>query len=507
MIEAVIEIGSTGIRLVIAQSKAKDEWEIIDQSELPVSLGWDVFTESVVLRETLLQCLNILNRFKEQLQSWEISNNQITVIATSALREAQNRDSIIDRIMIKTGFIVRVIDGIEENQLMYTAVLNTLSKSHYKLDNINSIIIEVGGCSTELMLLDQGKMAAVHSFRFGTVLIEQQLKNMMGSQKELRMFLEDFIKNTSGNLNNELNLSHVYQFITIAPDVLLAAQQMGEQVAKDCWVISRMNFDTFIKKVEDLSIDECIAHFKISYNEARSLKINLLIYKLFLHLTQAEEIIIPETNIREGVFFGKNTQVNNFFQDDFFSQIIASAINFGRKFRFDEKHALCVCKVALKLFDALKHELGFEKKERLLLEVASLLHDIGMYIRSTDHHLHSKYIIEHSEIFGLTKDNMTIISSVAKLHRGKVNITNDINFSALQRQDRIMVLKLASILRLADSLDSSHSQRIKDFSITLGHDSLILKVKGTHNISHEKIMLKEKSDLFQEIFGYTVSLV
>ena len=86
--EAVIEIGSTGIRLSIADVQDSENWTFIDHAELPIALGWDVFTTGLVSRETLLQCLQILSRFKEQIATYEISAGHITVIATSALREA-----------------------------------------------------------------------------------------------------------------------------------------------------------------------------------------------------------------------------------------------------------------------------------------------------------------------------------------------------------------------------------------------------------------------------------
>ena len=125
-LESVIEIGSTGIRLVVCQRMPDGQFNVIDKSELPVSLGWDVFTSRLVSRETLLQCVKILTRFKEQLAGWGITPEQNSIIATSALREATNRDTVLDRIFVKTGFRVKIIDGIEENFYMYTAVLESL---------------------------------------------------------------------------------------------------------------------------------------------------------------------------------------------------------------------------------------------------------------------------------------------------------------------------------------------------------------------------------------------
>ena len=126
--EAVIEIGSTGIRLLVAQVKDNGGWEVIDYSELPVDLGRDVFTTGLISRTNILLVLQILSRFREQLAGWGISPEQTRVIATSAIRESKHPDPIIDQILIKTGFKVIIFDGIEENRLMYLAVTNKLKE-------------------------------------------------------------------------------------------------------------------------------------------------------------------------------------------------------------------------------------------------------------------------------------------------------------------------------------------------------------------------------------------
>ena len=138
--------------------------------------------------------------------------------------------------------------------------------------------------------------------------------------------------------------------------------------------------------------------------------------------------------------------------------------------------------------------------------VTALLHDIGMYIRGSDHQLHSNYIILHSDIFGLTKDDMQIISLVAKYHRGSAPNQSDSSFTSLPRANRIEVLKLAAILRVADALDRSHSQKEIEVATKIQEDNLILRVKGGQNLNLEKIALLEKGDLFESIFGYKLIL-
>ena len=179
---AVIDIGSTAIRLLIGEISESGKWRILEQAGRPVPLGQDVFVSGSISRDSLFLSLQILNGFRELLEGWRIQNTDIYAIATSALREAKNRDTFIDRMQLKTGFTINIIEGIEENRLMYVAVQYAIRDLRNKLARSNAIIIEVGGGSTEVMLLNRGRMVAAHSLRIGTVRIEQQIRSSIDSR-------------------------------------------------------------------------------------------------------------------------------------------------------------------------------------------------------------------------------------------------------------------------------------------------------------------------------------
>ncbi len=505
-LEAVIELGSTGIRLMVCEVDAKGNWNIIDKSELPVSLGWDVFTSGFISRDSLLQCIQIFNSFREQLDGWSIKPFQVRTIATSALREAQNRDSFLDRILVKTGFPIKLIDGNEESRLVYLAILDVLHQDFPKSHNKNSVILEIGGGSTELMYLDRGKIATVQTLRLGTVLIDQYIKSMGGSKSDTKRYLEYFIKNTGINLNISGGLKKIHHFITIGSDAHFIAKQVGKHIGKRTWSISRSAYYSFVDEIEQLSINELVSKFQVEYNDIRMLPISLLIYKLFLDVTKAEEILVLDTTIREGLFVSKFSE-NAQLEGNFFEQIKASALNIAKRYRIDVGHAQYVKKMALKIYDVMASEIGLQNDARLILEVAAILHDIGTFIRESDHEIHSHYIISHSNIFGVEKQTLNIIALIARYHRGGSSLPDDDDFLALPRKDRMKVLKLSAILRVADALDRGHSQRLSDVKIFLNETMLILELKDIRDTKLEKQAIAEKGNLFEAVFGYTVLIV
>jgi exopolyphosphatase/guanosine-5'-triphosphate,3'-diphosphate pyrophosphatase len=192
------------------------------------------------------------------------------------------------------------------------------------------------------------------------------------------------------------------------------------------------------------------------------------------------------------------------FRSEFYSQIIASAVNLGRKFHFDEPHHRQVADFCLVLFDFLQREHGMNRRQRMMLEVAAMLHDIGMFIRASNHQEHGHYIVSNSEIFGLHKEELDIIAGVIRYHREGLPNSADISYIALQREDRILLSKMAAILRVADALDRGHSQQIKTITAERKSETLVLHTSGSRDLSLELIGLEEKADLFQDVFGYKV---
>ena len=163
--------------------------------------------------------------------------------------------------------------------------------------------------------------------------------------------------------------------------------------------------------------------------------------------------------------------------------------------------------IAVKIYDTLRKDLGFNEHARTLLETAAILHDIGGFIRYDNHNLHSSYIIKNSEIFGLSRKDNTIVSEIAKYHKGNSVPQDEDSFLMLPRSDRMTILKLTAILRIADAMDRGHIQKFSDFSIKIQQNSIVIHTKTTNNTVLEKIALNEKSGMFESVFGYKVILL
>jgi exopolyphosphatase/guanosine-5'-triphosphate,3'-diphosphate pyrophosphatase len=502
----VIEIGSTGIRLVVAQVDSSGGFEILDRAGKPTRIGRDVFTAGSVSREAMRESIAVLMSFRELLRGYGIQPPEARVIATSALREAENRDTFADRIALQTGFRVTIIEDIEENHLMYLAVQRALQDERRFLSKSNAMILEVGGGSTEIMLLRRGRMAAAHSLRIGTVRVDELIRGSGSPSDFLHQFLEDNVRTACDLLDGELPLDTVKTFILVGSDARLAASRVECERYDAYAVMPRESFSRFADEVSALSAEECVARLRVPWSDAEALGAGLTIERLFLERTGAEFVVVPNVSIREGLLLTAARGPDIEHEEEMRRQIVASAASLGRKFRFDENHAGQVARLSLALYAALSREHGLGPREGILLEVAALLHDIGSYIKTSGHHKHSEYLILNSEIFGLTKSELTIVANVARYHRKQPPSNSHLNYIALPREDRIVVLKLAAMLRVADALDRGHDQRLGEASFERREDRLVIKADtagrtGPVDLSLERLSLAEKGDMFEDVFG------
>lgn len=155
----------------------------------------------------------------------------------------------------------------------------------------------------------------------------------------------------------------------------------------------------------------------------------------------------------------------------------------------------------MKLFDETKNLHNLNLEYRLLLETAALLHDIGMFVNVNDHHKHTHYLLTATPIIGLNQQQMAIVANVARYHRKSVPKVAHDPYRVLSSKDRVVVSKLAALLRLADAMDNEHASKVTDFDVEYKKPKFSLKLKGESDMLLEKWALANKAAFFEEVFS------
>ena len=296
---AVVDVGSSAFRLLIVDRYPDGTWDVVDRAVKPVPLGQDVFSSGRIGRATLTRGVQVLSAFCELLAGWNIAPEDTLAFGTSALREARNGDTFVDRVALRTGLTIEVIGEVEESELTYLAVRRALGAELADVLRANALIVEVGGGHATLILVRRGRISALRTLKEGTVRMRRPLQLAGGTGIAPREIVEESMGPLLASVQKDLRLSRVATFIAIGSDVSFPVAPLGGGSAP----VSRLGlaaFDRFIDEVAALPAADLVRDLQISYSDAELLVPGLLIYRSFLNLTAAQEIQVARVSIREG---------------------------------------------------------------------------------------------------------------------------------------------------------------------------------------------------------------
>ncbi|MEK0425760.1 MAG: Exopolyphosphatase [Planctomycetota bacterium] len=501
---AVVDIGSTSIRMAIAEIEGHGLVRTIEEVSRAVSLGKDTFTSQEISRPSIEECVRILRSYRRLMQEYGITRpDQIRLVATSAVREASNRLAFLDRIYIATGLEVKILDEAEVNRITYMGI-QPLMQANPILASVKTIVVEVGSGSTEILVVSAGNIQFSNTYRLGSLRMLEQVDRFKTSHSKQRAILETQIRRIVHQISENVGETQI-QMVAIGGDVRMAVKNIDSVVAEG--EMHRVSADAllaFARQIGNLHEDQLVSRYSMSFADTETLWPALMSYALLAKEFKSEQLFVADTNLRDGLL--TELSVRDAWTVELRNQIVLSAINLGRRFAFDESHARHVATLCRKLFLDLMQEHQLDQRMELILYLAALLHEIGTFISSRSHHKHAMYIIRHSELFGLSERDQLLLSLVVRYQRRSSPQPEHEGYSILDRNDRIAVAKMAAMLRLAIALDESRSERIGTIRCLKEDNRLVIITRGSEDVSLEQLTIRQSGDLFEEVFGLSVAL-
>jgi exopolyphosphatase / guanosine-5'-triphosphate,3'-diphosphate pyrophosphatase len=507
---AAIDIGTNSFHLIVVKIKEDGNFEIIDREKDVIRLGEGNANDIKHLtREAIDRALITLKRFKLLSDSYRA---KIKAVATSAVREAHNKSEFIERVKNEVGIDVEIISGYEEARLIYLGVLKAVP-----VFNKKTLIVDIGGGSTEFLIGYKGTSSSSVSLKLGAVRLTQKFfkDGIISSSriKECRRWVSLELYQVSQMIIKE----GFKVCVGSSGTILAAASMIYAQNKKNSPSTILNNFEFDLQQLSDiekliLSMVTNEKRKKIPGLDAGRVDIipaGIIILKTIFDLTGINRMLVSGYALREGIIVDELQKRFAGQSKPNLSEIRRESIlHLAKSCRYDLSHCIYVSTIAGQLFDQLSAVYNFNIEWKEYLKAASILHDIGYHISHTNHHHHSFYIIKNSELLGFNETEISIIAQVARYHRKSHPKKNHNDFEELSDNSKKIVKILASILRIADSFDRTHSQLIKSVGLNITSSKIEIELVYTKDKFPEIELwsLERRKSLLENVFMKKVTV-
>ncbi len=495
---AAVDVGSNAIRYAAAEFVDPEHYVELDAQRAPVRLGHGAFQTGHLEEDAMAGTVAAMASFRRSLDTLGIGTYR--AVATSAVRDSRNGAALIDRVRQESGMRLETITGGEEAQLVWRAV-----RRRVPLQEGRWLMVDLGGGSLEVSLMDRAGIAWSESHTMGAVRLLEDLAGSSDSPAGFGRTMAEYVATlriprihdgdlagliaTGGNIEALADLAEVEETDGISVLPLDALRGLMTQLAS-------------------LTVAERMEQFDLRPDRADVILPAAMLYERVAFLAGADRIMVPRVGVREGVLLDlvERVTTRRAYVGGREREVFAAAVAVGRRYDFDESHARHVAWLASSLFDQLRGLHGLSKNDRCTLIAAALLHDIGQFVSYRKHHKHSMYLIQHAELASLNDAEIGLVALVARYHRRAEPADRHPVFHDLGAKDRDRVRKLSALLRLADSLDREHLQRVDGVEARWEDDVLWLEVSGGGDLLLERWALERKAPLFERTFGVGIRL-
>lgn len=458
---AAIDVGTNSIHMAVVRIQPElPAFTIISREKDTVRLG-DRCPETGELTLTAMErAIAALHRCQNIAHS--LNAVQIIAVATSAVREAPNGLSFLQRVHTELGLRVDLISGQEEARRIYLGVLSAM-----EFGQSPHVIIDIGGGSTELILGDGHDPQTLSSTKVGAVRLTSELVTTDPISTSEFQYLQAYIRGMLERSTDEL-LSHLQPgekprlvgtsgtIETLA--MLHARDKFGVSPSPlNGYQFSLKDLKELVGRLRRMTNAERAAISGLSDRRSEIILAGALILQEAMTLLGLPSLTVCERALREGVIV--DWMLTHGLIDDrlrYQSSVRQrSVIKIAHKYRVNLNYGKQVAQIALSLFDQLQGKLHpWGEEERQLLWAAAILHNCGHHVSHSAHHKHSYYLVRYGDLLGFTELEIEVIANLARYHRKSPPRKKHLNYRCLiTKQHRQIVEQLSAILRLAVALD------------------------------------------------------
>lgn len=495
---AAIDAGSNAVRLSIVRAYSALDVEPLHNERYPLRLGESVFIRNRFSEEIFKKTVKAFRHFRDCMNEFGVTRYR--AVATSATREAANRKAFVRRIQQRSGIRLEVISAAEESRLGREAVFSALGP-----DSQARCIADLGGGSLEISILRDHSVLHTAQLPVGTVRLMTTL-NLHGvirpaQAEQVRRYLRAPLESklpSRPNLDDGLTVTLGGNAETLA-NVAPGPRHHG---------IPTLQLSLLRERLPELlrmDVRDRMKTYGVRSDRADVMGIAAIIFITLGRYLNVRTFAVPAVGIREGLVHEIAKEAFSRKEPHRYTetarQMLAGTRSFSRRLERDQHHAEHVRELSLQLFDQLQPVHHFSSDARAVLEAGSLLHDIGHSISHKGHHKHGEYLTMNGDIEGLDGRERALTAAVVRYHNRKAEPEgHHPAYSSLNNNDRRLVRRLASLVRLAEGLDHSHRQRVSRIRAVFQRGAVGLQLEARGDASEDIRDAQRSAELFEKEF-------
>ncbi|MBQ4384158.1 MAG: hypothetical protein II795_06730 [Firmicutes bacterium] len=505
IVTAAVDLGSGSIRLKIVQQTEQGEISVLENVVRTVAVGRDTFSTGRISMEMADEICRVLLGFKKLMNEYKVRRRRI--VATSALREAENADAVLELIRVRTGLTVDVLPRTEERYLTRQGALSAIP-GFRKMTRDGLMYTRIGSGTTQIAAYDKSGLCFSQTTQLGTLRIHQMLASIEKETLRFQEILSEYITETIQPVLRH-GKQQEYERYLISGAVCEAIYRIEENKSrKEPYAeFDFSRFEEMYERIINKSAVQIEKEYDLNTETAELILPSVMLIHTFGRLVGAKTLVFSFGGLLDGVLWELSAAKKNEKQRErSYEDLLAYTKVLADRFQCDRRHDDTVNDYAMELFDRLRKPRGYTDRHRILLQMAVLLHETGKFLNLTNYADNSAMLVQAFEFSGISWEERHMIATMIRLFENIELTPKDPAYEEFDRNERLVISGLSMIMRLADGLDYSRKQKFGHVGIQVSKNCLILTAETEQNAMLEQWRLSGFANQVQEILGLELEL-
>jgi exopolyphosphatase / guanosine-5'-triphosphate,3'-diphosphate pyrophosphatase len=492
---AVIDLGSNSFRLVVFTTHG-GWWRRTDEIHEIVRIGEGLDATGELAEEPMERALETLELYAHFCRATGVT--EIRPVATSAIRDATNREAFLRAVKRRTGLEVEVLTQEQEAFYGYVAAVNSTTLA-------DGVVLDLGGGSMQLTEVQGRQATDLRSWPLGAVrMTERFLARERAKPKHLdalRTHVAEALAEVPWLKGDLVGIGGTTRNLASAAELMNGLPSFGVQG----FALHRDALDALVERLAELPASERGSVPGIKAGRGDLILAGAVVVQSVMEAGGFDVLTATEAGLREGVFFATLLEDRD---PPLFEDVRAASVeNLAAQYVGGDAHAAQVRRLALDIWDALgdagRHPA--DPAERDLLAAAAALHDIGMSIDYDDHHKHSRYLVLSAGLPGFSPRETALIGQMCRYHRKGSPSLGEVDGLARDGDDDVLT-RCSAALRIAEQLERARDQAVDELTVEVDGSLARLRLRAHDDVTVGRWAAERQRDLFEDAFGLELEI-